>query len=154
MADVFISYSSKDEDLARLVREQLHAQNLSVFIASLSLNAGERWTPQIVSELKSAPWVILLATKDALSSPSVQMEAGAAIFGNKKVVPIMWNVKPEEVPRWISDYQGIVLNGAKVEELGLQVAQLAARIKANKDTGILVVTAILAALFILGGKAG
>lgn len=154
MADVFISYSTKDEGLAQFVRKNLEAQKLSVFIASLSLNAGERWTPKIISELKSSQWVVLLATKDALASASVQMEAGAAIFGDKKVVPIMWNVKPEEVPRWISDYQGIVLSDSTMENLGLQVAQLASKIKANKDMGFLVVAAIVAGIMIFGRTAG
>ncbi|MES2979777.1 MAG: toll/interleukin-1 receptor domain-containing protein [Pseudomonadota bacterium] len=150
MPDVFISYSTKDEELAQFVRQHLEAQKLSVFIASLSLVAGERWTPKIISELKGSQWVVLLATKDALASASVQMEAGAAIFGEKKVVPIMWNVKPEEVPRWISDYQGILLSDSTMEHLATQVSQLAAKIKANKDTGLLVVLAILAGLFIAG----
>jgi hypothetical protein len=125
-----------------------------VFIASLSLNAGERWTPKIISELKGSQWVVLLATKDALASASVQMEAGAAIFGDKKVVPIMWNVKPEEVPRWISDYQGIVLSDSTMENLGLQVAHLASKIKANKNMGYLVVAAIVAGIMIFGKTAG
>jgi hypothetical protein len=150
MADVFISYSTKDEELAQFVREHLEAQKLSVFIASLGLNAGERWTPKIISELKGAQWIILLATKDALASAAVQMEAGAAIFGDKKVIPIMWNVKPEEVPRWISDFQGIVLKDSTMENLRDQVSQLAVKIKANKDVGLLVVLAIVAGLFIAG----
>jgi hypothetical protein len=154
MADVFISYSTKDEELAQFVRQHLQAQNLSVFIASLSLNAGERWTPKIIAELKGAQWVVLLATKDALASTSVQMEAGAAVFGDKKVVPIMWKVSPEEVPRWLSDYQGIVLKDATMENLSKQVSQLASKIKANKDMGFLIVMGIVAGLMIFGRSAG
>lgn len=150
MTDVFISYSTKDEALAQFVCQHLQAQDLSVFIASLSLNAGERWTPKIISEFKGAQWVVLLATKDALASAAVQMEAGAAIFAEKKVVPIMWNVAPEEVPRWISDYQGIVLKDATMENLGMQISQLATKIKADKDKGFLIVMGIVAALMIFG----
>lgn len=147
MADIFISYSTKDEELAQFVRKHLESGGLSVFLASISLNPGERWTPKIFEELRGSEWVCLLASKDALASANVQMEAGAAIFGNKKLVPIMWNVTPSDLPRWISDYQGIVLNGATMENLGLQVAQLAGRIKADKTKGLLVLGAVAAGLW-------
>jgi hypothetical protein len=149
MADVFISYSTKDEELAQFVRNHLESGGLSVFLASISLNAGERWTPKIIEELRGSEWVCLLASKDALASANVQMEAGAAIFANKKLVPIMWNVTPADLPRWISDYQGIVLNGATMENLGLQTAQLASKIKADKTKGLLVLAAVLGGLWAL-----
>lgn len=149
MADVFISYSTKDEELAQFVRNHLDSGGLSVFLASISLNAGERWTPKIIEELRGSEWVCLLASKDALASPNVQMEAGAAIFANKKLVPIMWNVAPAGLPRWISDYQGIVLNDATMEKLGLQVAQLASKIKADKTKGLLVLAAVMGGLWAL-----
>jgi hypothetical protein len=147
MPDVFISYSTKDEELAQFVRNHLESGGLSVFLASISLNPGERWTPKIVEQLRGSEWVCLLASKDALASANVQMEAGAAIFGNKKLVPIMWNVSPDDLPRWISDYQGIIVNGATMENLGLQVAQLASRIKADKTKGLLVLGAVVAGLW-------
>jgi hypothetical protein len=147
MPDVFISYSTKDEELAQFVRNHLESGGLSVFLASISLNPGERWTPKIVEQLRGSEWVCLLASKDALASANVQMEAGAAIFGNKKLVPIMWNVSPDDLPRWISDYQGIIVNGATMENLGLQVAQLAWRIKADKTKGLLVLGAVVAGLW-------
>ena len=48
MTDVFISYSVKDEELAQFVRSHLTAQGLTVFLASISLVPGERWTPKII----------------------------------------------------------------------------------------------------------
>ena len=44
---------------------------------------------------------------------------------------------------------GIVLNGATMENLGLQVAQLAGRIKADKAKGLLVLGAVVAGLWAL-----
>lgn len=71
MADIFISYSTKDEELAQFVRKHLESGGLSVFLASLSLNPGERWTPKIIAELRGSEWVCLLASKDALASANV-----------------------------------------------------------------------------------
>lgn len=152
MPDIFISYSSKDEELAQFVRKHLEAQELSVFLASISLEPGERWTPKIIEQLRGAEWVCLLASKDALASPNVQMEMGGAIFGNKKLVPIMWNVTPGELPRWVSDFQGLVLNGATMENVSVQVAQLAAKIKGDKVKGQLIAGAVLAGLLFFFGR--
>lgn len=152
MPDVFISYSAKDENLAQFVRNHLVAQGLDVFLASIGLNAGEHWTPQIFEALRGSEWVFLLASKNALASPNVQQEMGGAIFGKKKLVPIMWDVQPNDLPRWVSDYQGLVLAGATMENINLQVSQLAAQVKANKVKGQLVAGAVFAGLLFLLAK--
>jgi TIR domain len=149
MNDIFISYSAKDEELAQFVKNHLEAQNLSVFLASISLKPGERWTPQIIENLRKSEWVILLASKNALESSNVQLEVGGAIFGKKKLVPIMWDVQPAELPRWISDYQGIILADATLESINAQVAALAANIKESKVNGQLIAGAVFAGLLLL-----
>lgn len=149
MPDVFISYSVKDEELAQFVNSHLAVHGLSVFLASISIMPGERWTPFIMEQLRTSDWVFLLASKNALASANVQLEVGGAIFGNKKLVPIMWDVLPDDLPRWISDYQGLLLAGATVENINLQIAQLASNVKAKKVKGQLVAGAMLAGLFYL-----
>lgn len=146
MPDVFISYSVKDEELAQFVRSHLLAQELDVFLASISLTPGERWTPSIIEHLRNSEWVFLLASKSAINSPNVQLEVGGAIFGKKKLVPIMWDVQPSELPRWVSDFQGLILTGATMENINRQVAQLAANIKQSKVKGQLVVGAVFAGI--------
>lgn len=152
MPDVFISYSAKDAELAQFVRSHLIAQGLSVFLASISINHGERWTPKIIAELRESEWVFLLASKNALESPNVQLEVGGAIFGKKKLVPIMWDVQPSDLPRWVSDFQGLVLSGATLENINLQVAQLAANVKQSKVNGQLVAGAVFAGILWLLSK--
>ena len=149
MPDVFISYSAKDEEIAQFVRSHLIANELSVFLASISLAPGERWTPQIIQELRASEWVFLLASKSALESSNVQLEVGGAVFGKKKLVPIMWDVHPTDRPRWISDFQGLVLTGATMESITAQVAQLAANVKDSKAKGQLVAGAVFAGLLYL-----
>lgn len=149
MADVFISYSVKDEELAQFVRSHLIAQGLQVFLASISLTPGELWTPKIIEELRASEWVFLLASKNALASSNVQLEVGGAIFGNKKLVPIMWDVKPSDLPRWIADYQGLTLTGATMENINLQLSKLATDVKQRKENGQLVAGAVFAGLLYL-----
>jgi hypothetical protein len=144
VTDVFISYSAKDEELAKFVRLHLSAQGLSVFLASISLTPGERWTPTIIDSLRESDWVILLASKNALASQNVQLEVGGAIFGKKKLVPVMWDVQPVDLPRWVSEFQGLILTGATMENINMQVAQLASRIKEDKVKGQLIAGAVFA----------
>ena len=51
MPDVFISYSVQDEQFARFIRGHLAQEKLDVFLASISLEPGHKWTPQIFSVL-------------------------------------------------------------------------------------------------------
>jgi hypothetical protein len=61
MSDCLISYSSSDEQLARFVEGHLRAQQVSVFLASVSLEPGQNWSQAIWENLKASPWVIFLA---------------------------------------------------------------------------------------------
>ena len=149
MPDVFISYSVKDEKLARFILSHLEKENLNVFLASISLELGEKWTPQIFDALKSSNWVFFLASKSALSSPNVQNELGAAYVTEKRIVPIMWDVEPSELPPWVSQYQGLTLKGQSIETIRSEVSKLSSKVKANKTQGMLAVGAIVAGLFLL-----
>lgn len=150
--DVFISYSSRDEELAKFVLQHLLNRKLKVFLASVSLHPGEHWTPQIVEALRCSEWVFLLASKSALASPYVHHEIGGAIFGKKKLVPILWDMRPEDVPRWIADYQSLVLTGATMEDINRQVGALAEQVKASKEKAQLVAGAVFAGLLFLLAK--
>lgn len=149
MPDVFISYSVKDEELAQHVHKHLIAEGLNTFLASISLRPGEHWTPQILEALRNSEWVFLLASKNALASPYVQQEIGGAVYGKKKLVPIMWDIQPKDLPRWIGDYQGLMLSGTSMEEIKQKVAQLASNVKASKIKGQLVVGVLILALCFL-----
>lgn len=149
MTDVFISYSSHDEQLASFVREHLKLHKLDVFMAALSLQPGKPWTPQVLEALRASEWVFLLASKQALESQYVQLEVGGALGTNKKLVPIMWDVGPADLPSWVSDYQGLTLKGATHENINQRMSQLAAHVKAEKTKGMLMAGAMVAGLLYL-----
>ena len=152
MPDVFISYSIRDEELARFVNDHLLHQKLTVFLASISLEHGQKWSPQIFKALKDSEWVFFLASKSALASNNVQQELGAALITEKKIVPIMWDTEPSQLPVWISQYQGLCLKGQSMENIQTQVAALSAKVKADKVQGMWVAGAMLAGLFYILSK--
>ena len=60
----------------------------------------------------------------------------------------MWDLQPNELPRWIADYQGLVLTNANMEDINQQVSQLAASVKASKQNVQLVVAVVLLGLLV------
>lgn len=146
MPDIFISYSAADEEIAKPIYGVLKGFNLNPFMAAVSIDPGEHWTPQILDALRDCDWVFLLATKNAFDSATVQHEVGGAIYGKKKLVPIFWDMELKNAPVWVSQYQGIVIKNATHEELSKQISMIAQKIRADKTTGILVGVALLAAM--------
>ena len=59
-----------------------------------------------------------------------------------------FRIKPTELPGWVSGYQALDLARHSAEEVKEEVAAIAARIKANKQTAMLVAGLALAALFL------
>ena len=149
MPDVFISYSVHDEKLARFVRDHLLREKLEVFLASISLEEGKKWTPQVMSALKKSEWVFFLASKNALNSINVQHEIGAALITEKKLVPIMWDLDPDELPVWTSQFQGLCLKGSTIDNIREQISSLAYQVKANKVKGMWIAGGVITGLFFL-----
>ncbi len=150
--DVFISYSTKDEGAARFLHQHLTNEGMSVFLASASLQPGQRWSQEVLNALRTSSWVLFLASRAACSSAWVQQELGAALITQKKLVPIVWDMPPSELPGWIQGYQALDLGHASVEEIKIQMTAIAQRIKADKAKGLVIAGLILAAIFALGSK--
>ena len=139
MTDVFISYTSADERVARFVHDHMASEGIQVFLASASLKPGDKWTPEIFRSLNAAKWVVFLASRAACSSPYVLQELGAAMASEKKLVPIIWDITPTELPGWVSQYQVLNLSGRTFDDLRDEVIGIARRIKQDKTSGLLAV---------------
>ena len=136
MNDAFISYSNEDEHLAKFVHDHLKTQNITAFLASVSIPHGEKWSPKVWSALNSAQWVIFLASKAACASPHVQQELGAAISRQKNLIPIVWDQPVSALPGWTGNYQAINLANRTMLDLQVEIDGIAAKIKAKKASGL------------------
>lgn len=152
MPDVFISYSSADEGFARFLHRHLSGEGLSVFLASVSLAPGERWPQEILNALSTSSWVLFLGSRAACASPWVQQELGAALVTQKKLVPIVWDMPPSQLPGWVSHFQALNLAGASPAEVQAEVSAIAGRIKSDKGRGLLIAGLLVAGLFVFGSK--
>lgn len=152
MPDCFISYSRHDEQLARVVHAELEHHGLDVFTAGISLSPGEDWSPRIRRQLEASPWVVFLASREACQSAYVQQELGMALNGRKTVVPIVWNMSPEELPGWVSEKHAVDLRDAGVQKAREQVANVAESIRAEKRKGWLIVGSVVLGLMMAAGE--
>ena len=152
MPDIFISYSTADERVAQFLHQHLSGEGMQVFLASASLRPGQQWGQEILNALRSSSWVLFLASRAACASPWVQQELGAALISQKKLVPIVWDMLPADLPGWIKNYQALNLAGASMEQVKSQMTAIANTIKSDKAQGLVVVGMLVAALFAFGSK--
>jgi len=152
MADVFISYSDHDEQLAKFMHKHLTDEGISVFLASISLAPGQRWSIDTINALSSSKWVLFLASRAACNSPYVQQEVGAAVASKKQLIPVVWDILPSALPGWASQYQALNLSGKTVAQVQTEIAAIASKVKEEKAVGLVVAGLLLAGLVALGSK--
>jgi hypothetical protein len=134
MADVFISYSRSDERFAKAMATELRAVGLSVFLDVLSITPGAQWTLAIHEEIKRSPVVLFLASADALASPTVNQELGMAMASGARVVPVVWQLQPHELPPWIARYQAVVLTGKTPQQISHAINRLVNSLLSDKQS--------------------
>ena len=149
MPDVFISHASADLPLAEFMYRHLAAEGLSVYLATLAMKPGEQWMPAIMSNLQASQWVLCLASRAACGSPWVMQEMGAAIGAKKKLIPVVWDQSPEELPAWMKQYQALAL-GRDYQSAQASIAKVAEAIKSDKQRGWLILGLLAAGVAILG----
>jgi hypothetical protein len=105
VADIFISYSKKDADQARLIAALLEAQAYSVWWDT-SLETGDEFRQEITKELDAAKAVIVLWTENSVRSVWVNAEASRALHSDRKLVPLKARLLPgDQIPLPFSELQ-------------------------------------------------
>ncbi len=142
MPDIFISYSSKDGELARQLTADLKLHELEVFLAEISIQPGEKWKESIVAAFREAKWVFFLATADSCASQPVMHELGGAIMMQKHLICLLHNVQPQQLPEWLRDRQAINLaDRSRITQL---VRKTAETVQSDKFVAGLVAAGLLA----------
>jgi TIR domain len=77
--DIFISYSSKDEAIARLACERLEQTGYSCWFAPRDIPAGEFFAGQIIQALRESRFVLLFFSEHSNASAQVVREINFAV---------------------------------------------------------------------------
>jgi hypothetical protein len=124
---------------------------IETFLAGISIEAGEKWTEVIFSNLDKSDWVFFLASKNSCNSHAVQQEIGASLIQKKTIIPLLVDIPPEELPGWVGNHQAIDLKSSP-ELLHLAIAKIAEKIKVDKFWAGVIVGAIVIGLLVLISK--
>jgi hypothetical protein len=106
MADqIFISYSKKNGIYAHRIYDDLLTAGYLVWIDE-RIEEGEKWRPQIDSNLKASKRLIVCISPEAIDSKWVHHEISMACGGDLDIVPIkIKEYKPLELPIGVEEIQ-------------------------------------------------
>jgi adenylate cyclase len=96
MADIFISYSSKDREKAEQLTELLSSAGLSVWIDKHGIGAATSWTKEIVDGINNCKALLLLLSSSSIASQNVIKEVSLASEKQKKIIPL--DLEPVTIP--------------------------------------------------------
>jgi len=96
MADIFISYSSKDREKAEQLTELLASAGLSVWIDKSGIEAATSWSEEIVNALDACKAFIVMLSPSSIESKNVVREVALAFEKNKKILPL--DLEPVTIP--------------------------------------------------------
>ncbi len=96
MADIFISYSSKDRAQAEQLTELLASAGLSVWIDQSGLDAATSWSEEIVRAINGCRAFVVMLSPNSIVSHNVIKEVSLASEKRKKILPL--DLEPVEIP--------------------------------------------------------
>lgn len=89
MAEVFISYSSRDTEKAEAVVAALERSRISCWFAERDIPPGGNYTIEIPKAIEACSYFVLLLSNDAQDSRYVQRELDQAFKRSKEILPIV-----------------------------------------------------------------
>ena len=96
---VFISHSSKDAKVARLISGQIEIARVGYFLDEVHLRAGDKFRQVIRQTIPKCQELLLLLSASSLTSQWLPYELGAAEQGGLHISPILLDVTAEDVAR-------------------------------------------------------
>jgi len=105
MYDLFLSFSSKDNQDANQIAEQAEELGLRCFLSEKQLEGGDIWDEEIRRGLLSSREMCVLMTERALGSEWVTTEWGIAWALEKRITPVLLHLQRGKLPDRLQRYQ-------------------------------------------------
>jgi len=101
---IFLSWSGETSHrIAVILRDwiPLVIQSIKPYVSSEDIDKGARWSVDIGTELENSNYGILCVTKDNLSAPWLNFEAGALSksFSSARVSPFLFNLEASDLAK-------------------------------------------------------
>lgn len=85
--DVFISYSSKNKEIADEIVKEFESNNIKCWYAPRDIMPGEEWVTAVTGGLESSKVLVLIYTDESNESRQVMNEVAVAFNAGKTIVP-------------------------------------------------------------------
>ncbi|MFW2574125.1 MULTISPECIES: toll/interleukin-1 receptor domain-containing protein [Serratia] len=107
---IFISWSGNDSlKIAKILRDWIPnvIQAVKPYVSAEDIDKGTRWAADISKELDDSLYGIICLTKNNISAPWINFEAGALSkkVDKSKLSPFLFKIKPSEVTGPILQFQ-------------------------------------------------
>jgi TIR domain len=106
---VFLSHSSLDAWIAKVIAEKIEALGARCWIDEKDLEGGDVIADDILKGIDACQEAIVLISPNSVESQWVSFEIGGVRAQRKRVTPVLNNVKPQQMPTML-DIKGIDLN--------------------------------------------
>lgn len=103
--DVFFSYSSYDEHIAKELADKFREAGLRCFLSAKDLRGGAVWKPSLRDAIRQSDKILLLITPRSKDSRWISLETGAAWMLQKELIPLTQFVSPEDLGDIANDHQ-------------------------------------------------
>ena len=87
MADVFISHSSKDKEIAEAICSSLEALGIKCWMAPRDIRGGEDWSAAITEAISRSKVFIVVYSKNSAQSTQVPREIALADTEHSHFIP-------------------------------------------------------------------
>jgi len=98
---VFISHTTKDDQVVKKIRKALESLSIPVWVDSQGLTPGDKLTPKVQKAIEDHEHLIAVLSVNAINSTWVKKEIEYALGLNKKVIPVMLpGIEPSALALW------------------------------------------------------
>jgi len=85
----FLSHSMKDQAVVELLREQIEALGVHLYLAEHDPQPGRPLAEKVIEAIKHCDATVVLLTEAGAAAPFVQQEIGVARGAGKLIIPIV-----------------------------------------------------------------
>lgn len=109
-AEVFLSHSSNDRDMAARLASAMTAHGVPVFYAPQNILGAQQWQNEILAALQRCDWFLVLLSPAAVESMWVKREVAFALKERRyedRIVPLLYQSCQLGDLQWLTLYQTI-----------------------------------------------
>jgi hypothetical protein len=111
---IFISHSMRDQwvarQMARVIERNCGQFGVVTFLDEKDIEGGDNIHEAIRKNIKECGEFLVLLTRRSISRPWVLIEMGAAWSHHKRIVVVIDDVRPEEIPDITLPYKAVDIN--------------------------------------------